>query len=113
MSISDWSSDVCSSVLDQPEILRYLVATNISTSVSGATRHLAVLLVGGFIGPASAGLYRLANQLSASLTKIAGLLSKSIFAELVKCAPVPMPKACALCSAAPARRKSTRLNSSH
>src|SRR3546814_15864477 len=84
MSISDWSSDVCSSVLDQPEILRYLVATNISTSVSGATRHLAVLLVGGFVGPASAGLYRLANQLSASLTKIAVLLSKSIFAELVK-----------------------------
>lgn len=69
---------------DQPEILRYLVATNISTSVSGATRQVAVLLVGGFVGPASAGLYRLANQLSASLTKIAGLLSKSIFAELAK-----------------------------
>src|SRR3546814_6417823 len=69
---------------DRPEIRRYLVATSISTSVSGATRHLAVLLVGGFVGPASAGLYRLANQLSASLTKIAGLLSKSIFAELVK-----------------------------
>src|SRR3546814_4168392 len=32
----------------------------------------------------SSDLYRLANQLSASLTKIAGLLSKSIFAELVK-----------------------------
>src|SRR3546814_2537621 len=59
-------------------------ALPICTSVSGATRHLAVLLVGGFVGPASAGLYRLANQLSASLTKIAGLLSKSIFAELVK-----------------------------
>src|SRR3546814_13422050 len=68
---------------DQPEILRYLVATNISTSVSGATRHLAVLLVGGFVGPASAGLYRLANQLSASLTKIAGQIGRASCRERV------------------------------
>lgn len=65
-------------------ILGFLVATNLSTSVGGLTRQLAVLLVGFFAGAADAGLYRLANQLSSSLTKISGLLSRAIFAELAR-----------------------------
>lgn len=65
-------------------ILGFLAATNLSTSVGGLTRQLAVLLVGFFAGAADAGLYRLANQLSSSLAKISGLLSRAIFAELAK-----------------------------
>ncbi|MCF8709450.1 lipopolysaccharide biosynthesis protein [Rhizorhapis sp. SPR117] len=65
-------------------ILGFLAATNVSTSVSGLTRQLSVLLVGFFTGAAGAGLYRLAYQLSASLAKISGLLSRTIFAELAK-----------------------------
>ena len=45
-------------------------------------QQVAVLIVGLFVGPTGAGLYRLANQLANSLTKISGLLSRSIFVEL-------------------------------
>lgn len=65
-------------------ILGFLAATNLSTSVGGLTRQLSVLLVGFFAGAAGAGLYRLAYQLSSSLAKISGLLSRAIFAELAR-----------------------------
>ena len=52
------------------------------TSLTSIGQQVAVLIVGGFVGPAGAGLYRLANQLANSLTKISSLLSRSIFVEL-------------------------------
>lgn len=65
-------------------IMSFLTATNLSTTVSSLSKQLSVLLVGFFVGAAGAGLYRLAHQLSNSLTKISGLLSRAIFAELAK-----------------------------
>lgn len=65
-------------------IMSFLTATNLSTTVSSLSRQLSVLLVGFFVGATGAGLYRLAHQLSMSLTKISGLLSRAIFAELAK-----------------------------
>jgi O-antigen/teichoic acid export membrane protein len=63
-------------------IVGFLTATNLQTSLSSIGQQVAVLIVGGFVGPAGAGLYRLANQLANSLTKISSLLSRSIFVEL-------------------------------
>lgn len=65
-------------------IMSFLTATNLSTTVGSLSRQISVLLVGFFVGAAGAGLYRLAHQLSMSLTKISGLLSRAIFAELAK-----------------------------
>src|SRR3546814_1806545 len=62
----------------------FLAATNLSTSINAVTKQLSVLIVGFFAGAADAGLYRLAYQLSVSLTKISGLLYRTIFAELAK-----------------------------
>jgi O-antigen/teichoic acid export membrane protein len=68
--------------LENPGIITFLTATNIQTTLVSTGQQLAVLVVGLFAGPAGAGLYRLANQLAQSLTKISGLLSRSIFVEL-------------------------------
>lgn len=67
---------------ENPGIVGFLTATNLQTSLSSIGQQVAVLIVGGFVGPAGAGLYRLANQLANSLTKISSLLSRSIFVEL-------------------------------
>src|SRR3546814_19260391 len=62
----------------------FLAATNLSTSINAVTKQLSVLVVGFFAGAADPGLYRLAYELSVSLTKIYGLLYRTIFAELAK-----------------------------
>jgi O-antigen/teichoic acid export membrane protein len=69
---------------ENPGLLRFLTATNLSTTLTAVGKQVAVLVIGLFVGPAGAGLYRLANQLSQSLTKISGLLSRTIFAELAR-----------------------------
>jgi len=67
---------------ENPGIVGFLTATNLQTSLSAIGQQVAVLIVGAFVGPTGAGLYRLANQLANSLTKISSLLSRSIFVEL-------------------------------
>ena len=67
---------------ENPGIVGFLTATNLQTTLSSVGQQVAVLIIGLFVGPAGAGLYRLANQLANSLTKISSLLSRSIFVEL-------------------------------
>lgn len=67
---------------ENPGIIGFLTATNLQTSLGSISQQVAVLIVGAFVGPTGAGLYRLANQLANSLTKISSLLSRSIFVEL-------------------------------
>ena len=67
---------------ENPGIIGFLTATNLQTTFSSIGSQAAVLIVGLFVGPAGAGFYRLANQLAQALTKISGLLSRSIFVEL-------------------------------
>lgn len=69
---------------ENPGIVGFLTATNLQTTLASVGQQVAVLIVGLFAGPAGAGLYRLANQLSQSLTKISSLLSRSIFVELTR-----------------------------
>ncbi|WP_022681292.1 lipopolysaccharide biosynthesis protein [Sphingobium bisphenolivorans] len=67
---------------ENPGIVGFLTATNLQTTLSSVGQQVAVLVVGLFVGPVGAGLYRLANQLANALTKISGMLSRSIFVEL-------------------------------
>ncbi len=61
---------------------RFLMITNASSAVAGLSQNLAMMMIGFFVNPATAGLYRLASQLAAAMTKISGLLSRTIFAEV-------------------------------
>jgi O-antigen/teichoic acid export membrane protein len=69
---------------ENPGLVGFLTATNLQVTLSSMGQQVAVLFIGIFVGPTGAGLYRLANQLSTSLTKISGLLSRSIFVELAR-----------------------------
>lgn len=60
----------------------FLFVTNITSTVTGLSQNLGMMLIGFFVSPAAAGFYRLANQLSGAMTKISGLLSRTIFAEV-------------------------------
>lgn len=70
--------------LENKGIMAFLTATNISTTVGSLTKQVSVLVVGFFAGATDAGLYRLAYQISISLSKISTLLSRTIFAELAR-----------------------------
>ena len=81
--VGRWRADrTLDALRENPGIVGVLTATNLQTSLTSIGQQVAVLIVGGFVGPAGAGLYRLANQLANSLTKISSLLSRSIFVEL-------------------------------
>ena len=69
---------------ENPGIVTFLTATNLQITLGSMGQQMAVLVVGLFVGPSGAGLYRLANQLAQSLTKISSLLSRSIFVELTR-----------------------------
>ncbi|HEX5537435.1 MAG TPA: oligosaccharide flippase family protein [Sphingobium sp.] len=67
---------------EEKGLARFLAVTNLGTSISGISSQAPVLLLGGFVSAAAAGLFRLAYQLSRSLAKIATLVSRSTYAEL-------------------------------
>ncbi|MEH6758173.1 MAG: lipopolysaccharide biosynthesis protein [Parasphingorhabdus sp.] len=60
----------------------FLLITNLGSTFAGMSQNFALLIVGYFVGPTAAGLYRLASQLSVAMTKISTLLSRAIFAEV-------------------------------
>ncbi len=69
-------------VRENPGIGEFLLVSNLGSTFAGLSQNIALLIVGYFVGPAAAGLYRLASQLSVAMTKISALLSRAIFAEV-------------------------------
>jgi len=69
---------------ENPGILRLMVNTNLQGVLSLASRQLPLLVVGGYAGPAAAGGFRLAMQLANALSKVATLLTRAAFPELVR-----------------------------
>lgn len=69
---------------DNPGIARYALTTNFSQSLMMATRQLPLFLVGGFSGLAAAGAFRLAAQLSRSLTTVSQMIARASFPEIVR-----------------------------
>jgi O-antigen/teichoic acid export membrane protein len=68
--------------LENPGIGGFLAITNIGSTLNSFAKSSAVLFVGFFAGPAAAGFFRLASQISTAMTKISTLLSRAIFAEV-------------------------------
>ncbi|MCP3734372.1 lipopolysaccharide biosynthesis protein [Sphingomonas sp. RP10(2022)] len=71
-------------VADHPGIVRFALATNASSSLGLSSKQIPLLLVGGTVGTASAGAFRLALQLALALTKVSQLLARAAFPEIVR-----------------------------
>lgn len=69
-------------VAENQGIGEFLLVTNLGSTFAGLSRNISLLIIGYFVGPSAAGLYRLASQLSVAMTKISTLLSRAIFAEV-------------------------------
>ncbi|MEW4468747.1 oligosaccharide flippase family protein [Parasphingorhabdus sp. JC815] len=67
---------------ENQRIGEFLLITNLGSTFAGLSQNMALLIVGYFVGPTAAGLYRLASQISVAMTKMSVLLSRTIFAEV-------------------------------
>jgi O-antigen/teichoic acid export membrane protein len=64
------------------EFVAFLLFTNLAYLVSVVRERLVVVIVGFFVGPAAAGLFRLADQIANSLNRLAEVFARPLFAEL-------------------------------
>ncbi|MCB2076240.1 MAG: oligosaccharide flippase family protein [Novosphingobium sp.] len=69
---------------DNPGILRYALTTNFSQSLFMSAKQIPLFLVGGLTGTAAAGAFRLAAQLSRSLTILSQMIARAAFPEIVR-----------------------------
>jgi len=69
---------------ENPGLLQLMLSSNVQPTLGLASRQVPLLLVGGFAGPAAAGAFRLALQLSNALSKLSTLLTRAAFPELVR-----------------------------
>ena len=69
---------------DNPGILRYSLTSNFSQTLFISVKQLPLFMVGGLTGPAAAGAFRLAAQLSRSLTTVSQMIAKAAFPEIVR-----------------------------
>lgn len=69
---------------ENPGIARFSISTSGSSTLGLASTQLPLLLVGGFVGPAAAGIFRLAFQIANALTKLSQLLVRAGFPEIVR-----------------------------
>lgn len=64
------------------EFLTFLLFTNLAYLVNVIRERLVVVIVGLFVGPAAAGLFRLADQLANSLNRLTEVFARPLFSEL-------------------------------
>ena len=71
-------------VTENPHLLNFLLSSNFVSSLGLATKQVPLLLVGGFAGPTAAGAFRIALQLAQALAKLAQLIARAAFPEVVR-----------------------------
>ncbi|MBV1916978.1 MAG: oligosaccharide flippase family protein [Sphingomonadaceae bacterium] len=69
---------------DNPDLVRYSLTSNFSQTLFLSVKQLPLFLVGGLTGTAAAGAFRLAAQLSRSLTTVSQMVAKAAFPEIVR-----------------------------
>ena len=69
---------------ENPGLLQYSWSTNFSQSLNITVKQLPLMLVGGLTGTAAAGGFRLAAQLSRSLSVVSQLIARAAFPEIVR-----------------------------
>lgn len=65
-------------------IVKFMVTTNLSSSIRLGAKEFDVLLVGALIGSASAGIYKIAKQFGNIPPRLGGPLQQSIYPDLAK-----------------------------
>ena len=68
---------------ENPGFLRFAFSTNANVTLNLSERQLPLLLVGAIAGTAAAGAFGLAFQVSQALSKLAQMLTRAAFPELV------------------------------
>jgi len=66
------------------EFRRFIVVVYWQTNIDLMPKHLAVLLAGSMLGPAAAGMFRLARDFSTILSKPAMMLNEVLFPDLAR-----------------------------
>ncbi|MBB4616591.1 lipopolysaccharide biosynthesis protein [Sphingomonas abaci] len=77
---------------EHPGIVRFALSTNASSTLGLSSKQVPLLLVGAVVGPAAAGVFRLAAQLAQALAKVSQLLSRAAFPEVVKSVQTASPR---------------------
>lgn len=70
--------------MPHPGLFRFIVMSNLYSSLMILTGHASTFAVGALTGPAQAGLYKLGRDVATVLTKPAELLNQSIYAEFAR-----------------------------
>ena len=60
----------------------FLFICNAGSTLTGFAQNIGLVIIGLYVGPVAAGLYRIASQLSSAMAKVSTLLSRAIFAEV-------------------------------
>ena len=69
---------------EHPGMIGFALSTNASQTLGLSTKQLPLLLVGGLLGTAEAGVFRLAAQLAQALAKLSQLLARAAFPDIVR-----------------------------
>lgn len=69
---------------ENPNLLRFALSTNLTSTLSLSGKQLPLLMVGGTIGTEAAGAFRLAAQLAQAMAKLSQLFSRAAFPEIVR-----------------------------
>ncbi|TKW75841.1 MAG: lipopolysaccharide biosynthesis protein [Staphylococcus hominis] len=67
-----------------PGFAHFALTVNLNATLNTGSKQLLIVLVGVIAGPAAAGAYRLAFQLSQALTRLADMFSRAIFPEYAR-----------------------------
>lgn len=64
------------------DVWTFVITTNLNSSIRMTTRQLDILIVGGMLGSNAVGLYKIAKQFSAILSKVSDPLYQAIYPQL-------------------------------
>ena len=69
---------------ENPGVTHFFLVTYAGATIDATMKNGPLLVVGGWVGTRAAGLYRLASQISQSLSKLSTLLTRSVYAEVAR-----------------------------
>jgi O-antigen/teichoic acid export membrane protein len=69
---------------DEPGFWRFVLMTNLSSTLTMTSKHFTLIIIGALSGPAAAGLFRVAAQLAQALAKATQTFSRVAYSELVQ-----------------------------
>ena len=78
---------------ENPGVTHFFLVTYAGATIDATMKNGPLLVVGGWVGTRAAGLYRLASQISQSLSKLSTLLTRSVYAEVARVRTSRIPQA--------------------